>query len=252
MISSDESRFTKAMEKATPAEQIELKRYHNARLMALREYKNSPTSPKKRDVDSASEIMEFFVAKIIRREEKQYFKSRFDVYEYLKNKGLKVGKSKLYQDVKAGLLIVQKDGTVLKKDVENYILHPGANVAVNQISGSDTLANEKAEAELRKIKAQAELAENKARILSGQLVEKDLFYGELAARALIFKSDLVNFFRAEASNMIAIVQGDPKKAPDLMDLCFAALEKALSHYSSEAEFNVPASITGMEDDSDDI
>lgn len=249
----EDSRFTKALENGTPAEQAELKIYHNARLTALREYKNDPTAFKKKDLDAATMGLESLVSKVLKEEKPQLFKTRYEVFEYLKKLGLKVGKSKLYKDAGTGLLRVQKDGTIFMKDVENYILHPGANVAANQMSDNDNFANEKAEAELRKLKAQAEHWESKTGILSGQLIDKDLFYGELAARALIFKSDLVNFFRSEASNMIAVVQGDPKKAPDLMDLCFTALEKALSHYSSEAEFNVPApSGLNLEDDSDDI
>ena len=178
------------------------------------------------------------------------FKNRKEVFEHLKSLGNKISKSKLYDDVAKGLLRVQKDGSVLKKDVEYYLLHPASRLTSTS-SDLDEVQRRKAEAETRKSEAQAELAENKARILSGQLIEKDLFYGELAARASIFKSDLVNFFRAEAPNMIAIVAGDPKKAPDLMDLCFTALEKALSHYSSDADFAVPAAIF-PEDDSDDI
>lgn len=183
------------------------------------------------------------------------FKNRKEVFEYLKAQGNKISKSKLYNDVSSGKLRIQKDGTIMMKDVQYYIQHPAANLSPAQavFPEPDDFAKRKAEAETRKSEAQALLAEQKAGQLSGKLIEKDLFYGELAARASIFRSDLVNFFRARAPEMIAIVSGDPKKAPDLIDFCFNELEKALGNYAADKEFAVPDSVnTSEEDDSDDI
>ena len=191
----------------------------------------------------------------------EIFKNRSEVFEFLKAQGNKLSRAKLYRDVSIGKLPVQKDGTILKKDLTWYIKHPASNliagpVAVAGSSNLDDMQIRKIEADIKKSEAQALLAEKKAGMLSGQLVDKDLFYGEIAARSAVFKSDLINFFRAKASDMIAIVSGDQKKATDLMEFCIYALEAAISRYSEEKEWKVSNGIvseagTGGHDDDDD-
>ena len=188
----------------------------------------------------------------------EIFKTRQDVFEYLKAQGNKISKTKLYRDVANGKLHVQKDGTVLMKDVMYYIQHPAANLSPVPVSSPDfdDVQIRKAKADARKSEAQALLAEQKAGLLAGSLIEKDMFYGELAARASLFRSDMINFFRARAAEMIAIVDGDVKKAPDLIDLCFDELEKALGNYAADKDFAVPV-VSGVVvssdgDESDEI
>ena len=192
----------------------------------------------------------------------EIFKNRKEVFEYLKAQGNKISKTKLYDDVAKGKLPIQKDGTILKKDLGWYVKHPASNLvagtaAVSLPQNLDDVQVRKIEADIRKSEAQALLAEKKAGMLSGQLIDKDLFYGEIAARSAVFKSDLINFFRAKASDMIDLVSGDQKKATDLMEFCIFALEASISRYSEEKEWNVSSVISGSEsgsgeaDDDDD-
>jgi hypothetical protein len=61
---------------------------------------------------------------------------------------------------------------------------------------------------------------------------------ELAARAKVFRSDMENFIRAQAAEIIRIVEGDPEKAPELIDFYLEHLEAWLNRYSKTKTWKV--------------
>ncbi len=62
---------------------------------------------------------------------------------------------------------------------------------------------------------------------------------QLAARAMVLKSDMENFFRSRAPEIIAKCDGKQEFAPDMIEYLLTNLEAWLGRYSQPIEFNVP-------------
>ena len=82
------------------------------------------------------------------------------------------------------------------------------------------------------------IGSSERRPLAGELVPRDIFEHELAARAVIFNSDLENFVHGKTVEMIALVGGDQTKAPDLIAFLLAEKARILGRYDTVAEFSV--------------
>jgi len=160
------------------------------------------------------------------------------VAEYLKDKGWKVSKSSVYGHLKEGK-IKAVDGVFHIKDVEKYAaLHLKRQDGTSPAEEAGQLQKEKLEAETRKAKAQAKHWEMKTLIESGQYIDRDLFNGDLAARAAIFRNDLETFFRSNAGEMIKRVDGDTVKNADLIDYCLERMELFLGRYAEPKRWPV--------------
>lgn len=175
----------------------------------------------------------------------QIFKNALEIEAYLTAPGQnwKVKKSTIYNHIKARKLLPEADGTFTLKEVERWLLAAEIKKAdgtapQTKLSAADKVALEAAEWRLRKEKAIARKEEIKVNTLEGQLVPRDAFEMELAARATIFRTDAENFFRSQAPAMVNLVSGDQQKIPELMSFCIDALEQWLSRYLQKEEFKV--------------
>ena len=190
----------------------------------------------------------------------EVFQNVLEVEEYLYHNGWKIKKSSIYNHVKKRLIIPDAQGRFLKTEVDRYALtnlrkadgtYPGNKKA-------DRIAIDTAEHRRRRERAQADLIEMKVSSLKGSLVPRELFEGELAARAAIFRSDFESFFRAPADEIVHIVEGNAAKIPDLVAHLLEALETQLSRYLQKEEFKVDLEVYRKlieklsESDNDDI
>ena len=95
------------------------------------------------------------------------------------------------------------------------------------------------EADRRKAIAQARHWEVKTKILEDQFVDREWAEMQLAARAMVLKSDMENFFRSRAPEIIVKCDGKQEFAPDVIEYLLTNLEAWLGRYSQPIEFNVP-------------
>lgn len=99
------------------------------------------------------------------------FKNLKAAADWLRDNGYKVGKTKVYDDAKAGLLPVRDDGTVSARDVAAYAATlrrknaPRADVV-------EDLAERKLRAEIRKTEEQAKKISHDRAIAEGKYIPK--------------------------------------------------------------------------------
>jgi hypothetical protein len=175
-----------------------------------------------------------------------------DVVGYLQEKGYKCGKSAVYNHVRRGLL-VKRNGEYTPRDIDRYAALYLARTSGGEDVPSDTgeleqLQREKLAADALKAKAQAEHWELKTRVETGKYIDRDLFYGEMAARAAILKNDLETMIRSGAGAMVQACGGDPVKVPDVIAFWLARLETTLGRYSEEKTWTVPGPFREMTED----
>ena len=92
------------------------------------------------------------------------------------------------------------------------------------------------EADRRKALAQARHWEVKTKILEDLYIDREWAEMQLAARAMVLKSDMENFFRSRAPEIIAKCDGKQEFAPDVIEYILTNLELWLGRYSEPIEF----------------
>jgi hypothetical protein len=156
------------------------------------------------------------------------------VAEYLQAQGYDIRKSAVYNHIRDGKLQQEKKGGYSVAAVERYAKRwlAAGPVAVASPELTD-LQEKKLEMEVRKLEAQADHWRLKTNVDQGLYIEREQVERDLAARASVLKSDLQNFFRSRVEELIAIVDGDPQKAPDMIEACLSGLESWMDRYSEE-------------------
>ena len=129
------------------------------------------------------------------------FKSAGAVLRYLQEeKGRQVQKTKLYEDVKSGLL--RKDGGKYRRiDVDRYAGKlPLATTPDGRIAEAEALLRRREEAETRIQEAKARSAERKDAIMAGHYVPRADVDQELAAKAATLNQGLKSMMEARAAS----------------------------------------------------
>jgi len=188
-------------------------------------------------LEKATKMLDDFLAPKKIPDREPAFDNRLEAHKYLKRLGYKIGKSKFYQDCKAGLCRMQGDGSVLESDLKAYVSRAGLvkpDQAAYEIESSD-LARKKQKREVEKLTAQIERMTIELDVLKKNLLDRNQVETEQAIKAGALMAGLNHVFRNFARDAINLVGGDLKhtqalsnfwtaKAEDLFDE-FAHMEK---------------------------
>jgi len=166
-----------------------------------------------------------------RNSKPELFTSLHGVQQYLDSLGWKVSRSGIYKHQREGKLRPRDDGTYNLKDVDKY-----ATTFLKRKDGSSTTDDldrkqgEKLDAEIKKVRAQADHWELKTKIAQGLYIEKALFEHELAARASQYKTDLINLAHTKAEAIVKRIVGNM-----LYEAIIVPVKEARELSSSEGE-----------------
>jgi len=171
------------------------------------------------------------------------FKNRAAVLKHLQQAGYKLGRQKLYNDVKAGLLRMRADGTVAESAVETYVNNPMARIVApetiedpEEAAALSNLQRQIKEAELDRIKEDTAGKRRKNRVESGHLIPRESLEMEVIARALALKAFYMQQFRSNVLEMIQSVGGRPAQAENLLSLLGSIAEEATGRYADLTRF----------------
>lgn len=160
--------------------------------------------------------------------------------EHLQASGWSVKKSTLYNHKKSGLITPNAAGEYPTDALEAY-----AAENLRRLDGrpASPIDKEAAALVLVKQRATAEIAVEQARLLKNRNRDQEaeflsLIWTELAARATILNNDLGNFYRSKTLEIINLVNGDPVRAPELVDYLLASLAAVMARYTLNKTFHV--------------
>lgn len=172
------------------------------------------------------------------------FKTKASVLRWLDENGYQIGKSQFYDDCKLGLLRPLKSGP----NKGRYSLSAVEKYAKNNTRRSETgLIESDREAKAREEKAVFERDKEKVRLdreqfelgkAKGKYVRKEDFEMAIVARAVAFMAHLNHTVITSVADWIDLVDGDQKKAPDLVEAISEKIEQRMSDFASDAEFDV--------------
>lgn len=157
--------------------------------------------------------------------------------EYLRLKGYKIAKSKLYDDKSIiRYQIINNIITFEKNALDKY-----ARKFLSLDEGSDSNDVEKRlKEEIRFLKERADKVAFENELAKGQYIPRSNVEQQLAARAAFLKDNLgQGFIHSRASKICEIVRGDREHIPDLIKYWLKQIEEVFDYYSKPLEFKVP-------------
>lgn len=161
------------------------------------------------------------------------------VLRHLERQGRKVKKSKLYNDVKAGLLARQADGRFSPSDVETYAQTlPLVAMPEKDCDRIKELAQRRQVATIQKIEEETARIRFKREVERGRYIPRDDLELELAGRAVVLESGIRQAVEMNVLDLIHLVGGDPRKSQEFLERFEEMLDSALNEYASTAEFEV--------------
>ena len=174
------------------------------------------------------------------------------VLAYVEESGRKLKKSKMYEDIRKGLLKKQADGTFRLRDVDRYAASlPFAATPDRMAEKAASLQRTKEEQEIRRISAIADKEEFLLAVKKGQFIPPEQGHLELAARAVTLASGLKTALEARGLDIISLVEGNPRRAQELSLFLERILDEAMNEYASPLELTVEFSeaeqVTGEDD-----
>lgn len=233
MIPKDE--IKKALELASPADQVEIKILNQAVLENMTTYRKNFSTANLKNWKTAERQLDDLVVKVLGGQETGtpaagHLANINKVHAYLKENGWKVSPSAVYNHHKAGILMPDKTGRYAVEAVDHY-----AASNLRRLDGSrpaDELAQqaEKKAAEIRRLNAQANILEDKAKISSAKWIRRTQYEKDLVSRAATLKSDLLSWCQGQAEGICHLVEGNEELIPDLIQHLVKGVETHLDRY----------------------
>lgn len=207
----------------------------------MQAYNDKPTAENLRNWTAAKQAIEAFTRKSDSPERR--FDNLMDVCEYLTSEGWKISKTKLYED--QGKIHKQKDGTMLKQDVDRYA------AVLSRLDGSDFEGHAS-----EKLRWETEIAKQKAKLLTrsnaveaGKYILKSDVEQQLAGRASYLKSSLgMDFIHSRAAQLIRVCDGNQERAPELIEFWLEQIEQTFDHYAQPLQFSTAYAAVGTQED----
>lgn len=176
---------------------------------------------------------------ISQKDESKTFDNILAVVKYLTEAGWRVKKSAAYKHHHDGLLRPEKDGKYKQSAVDKYAAQQLKRLDGKKKDPLEKILEEKSKIDRDKSRVELELLQRKNDLQAGMYVPRESLNQELAKRARRFRSALENNARLRVEKIIAVVSGDPTKAPLLQEFLLDDVEEMLAVYDSDEEFVIP-------------
>ncbi len=239
-----DEKMNQLLEVCSSSEAAELKILHNAQIQCLKAYQKEPTAQKKRDWDAAREGLEQCMDRLwsiyLAPGSAEALKNRIEAVSWLKEQGYKVGKTKFYDDVKAGKVKLKNDGSVPISELERYVRSEGL-IPLSRATGhhgEDELSEQKLKKEIEKLDWENRKREFEYERELGNYIPREELELELASRAGVLDSGLRTKIKAHARDWVRLVEGLPDRVPNLVEAISQILDEQLNEFARLDRFQV--------------
>ncbi|MDY6974382.1 MAG: hypothetical protein SV775_19015 [Thermodesulfobacteriota bacterium] len=169
---------------------------------------------------------------------KTEFKTLIEVAEYLKAEGWKVSQSTVYKHQTEGRIRPNSEGIYTLKAVQKYARTHLTQQETALKVDDEQLQRKKLLAEVAWKTEQAKREQIKRMAEEGLFILREDLDREMAARASVLEAGLNFLIQSKANEWVALVNGDEKKAGDLVRDITTGLNDALNEFATVKEFQV--------------
>ena len=168
------------------------------------------------------------------------FSNIFTVLNYLQDDGWKISRSGLYKHQKEGKIRPEPDGIYCLKNVRKYAKTwlKRKSTGKKLIEDQENLQRTKLQKEIEKLDEEIKRSRHKREVEEGKYIPRDQFEMELASRAGVLDAGWQHLNQSRAVEWISIVEGNPKKAGELIAALNLAKNEILNQYATTHEFQV--------------
>lgn len=221
------------LEVAVQHDQLELKTAHNAMIAALKAHSMTPTAQtvtnKNATRDDYEATLERLAAKYWPEERREQTGERFvnrkQALNWLSAQGYKISQGKFYQDVAAGFPVLDRDGSLSKFQVMQY--GQQLDVAARAGTPPDRSA-ERDDLEIRKLRAEVEEKEHKARREDHRWMLKEDGWAAMAAVLSSLKDHLAFRLHEGVGVVVHLAEGEPMREPEVYEALLDIVGKAFN------------------------
>ncbi len=239
------SRIEAALEKSKGTDILVLLKAKESAKKALAERPDDPEAL--RLFERASKMLADAQKNTVDTGSKTKLKDVGEVLGYLQDAGRKIGKSKLYQDIRAGRLRRDKDLGFSLASVDKYATTlPMSETPTDMARQVEERIRRKDAAEIRIKEADARRKELAADVAEGKYLPRESVEQELAARAIAFNFGLKSFFESQLLDLVDSVCGDTSKASGLMLQIESIIDDMSNRYAAPLSFEIISDDTGGE------
>jgi hypothetical protein len=164
--------------------------------------------------------------------------SQTAVVSYLKAQGYRTSNATIHRYYSRGLLKSEADGSFIIAKVEAFAQERLKRRDGSQKGVVDEAYKLRIAEETRKLSAQADHWEIRAKEAKGDLVSRSFAHDEIAAREIVFKSDLTNWIYTGTPAECTLFEGNQDKIPDVIAHKLTALDRILGRFVGDREYTV--------------
>lgn len=168
------------------------------------------------------------------------FKNQAAVVAFLQGEGWKIQKSALNNHVKGGKLRPRPDGHFDETAVLRYAQKHLKRADGTGSESLEALQEKKVRAEIARAEVQAAKMQLQQDILEGKFIKRADHERDLAARARLLKSSLINWVREYVDELIEMLGGDASRAPEALAFSERHVEAFLNRYADQGRIQVAA------------
>ena len=170
--------------------------------------------------------------------EKQTFKSVAAVIRFLKGKGYRIEKSKVYQDKRKGLLRCGENGTISEDDALAYAVRSELGKVSDAVAEIDQYAGVRSKKEIEKLEVQTEKLRFELDKERGKYILKEDVRLQVAIKLAALEAGIKNVVRVNAADWIHKTGGDAKKESMFCNLVYAEVDLLLGEFGNMEEIKV--------------
>ena len=208
-----------------------------AKEAAKKAVKDDPSNANLAALQRANRMLED--AQVGTTEKRETLKTATDVLEHLLKNGRKIKKSKLYQDIRKGVLRRNADLTFSVGNVDKYgTTLPMSETPELVAQDAEERVRRRDNADIRIKEAEARRKELAADVAEGKYIPREMVEQELAARAVTLNSGLKSAIEAQALDIIEVVGGDPKHAHRFLARMETLIDGLSNSYAQPLEIEV--------------
>ena len=171
-------------------------------------------------------------------EKENSFKSVAAVIRFLKGKGYRVEKSKVYQDKRKGLLRCGENGTISEDDALAYAVRSELGKVSDAVAEIDQYAGVRSKKEIEKLEVQTEKLRFELDKERGKYILKEDVRLQVAIKLAALEAGIKNTVRVNAADWIHKTGGDAKKERMFCDLVYAEVDLLLGEFGNMEEIKV--------------
>ena len=239
----DQTIVEQLLPQCSEPERAELWTKYNAYVRWLRAYQADQARGILSELDAAKRSLVQLVDEIQARDQEAQAGSKtlpnlMAAANRLRSEGWKIGKSKLYQEARAGRLKVNRDGTVTESELSVYAGRHLKKQYKVETTAIDNLLREEKKAQVALLKTREEKLRFEKELQQGKFLSRDAVLLEWSVKLGLLEAVLKNAARTRAVEWAIAVQGNPDRADTLYGLIAAEVDSVLDQLADLQEIKV--------------